>query len=198
MSSSMNPPDPYGSDDQSSGSTPSGDQPTYGSQPHDSTPPAYGSTPPAYGSTPPAYGSTPPPYGSGDQGGYGSQPAYGSTPPPYGSQGGYGGGYAQSPYGQPAYGYPKNSLAVWSLVLGIVAFVLSCGLFTGIPAIIVGHKARAAVAEGQANNPGMATAGIVLGWIATVLSILGVVLLVILLATGAFTEFATNNTNQTF
>ncbi|GAA2727899.1 DUF4190 domain-containing protein [Cellulomonas aerilata] len=194
MSSSMNPPDPYGTGDQS-GSTPSGDAsggstPGYGSQP-------YGSTPPAYGSTPPAYGSTPPAYGSDDQGQFGSQGSYGSQPA-YGTQ--YSGGYgAPSAYGQAGY-YPKNSLAVWSLVLGIVSFVLSCGLFTGIPAIIVGHRARTAVAEGQANNGGMATAGIVLGWIATILSLLGVILVIILIATGAFAEFAANSTstNQTF
>ena len=66
-------------------------------------------------------------------------------------------------YGQPGPGYgaayPKNSLAVWSLVLGIVSFVLGCGLFTGIPAVIVGNNAKKAVARGEANNGGMATAG---------------------------------------
>jgi hypothetical protein len=94
--------------------------------------------------------------------------------------------------------YPKNSLGVWSLVLGIVAFVLSCGLFTGIPAIIVGNKARRAVAEGQANNPGMATAGIILGWIATILSVLGAIVFVILITTGALAEFATTTNDPTF
>jgi hypothetical protein len=191
MSSSMNPPDPYGTGDQS-GSDPSGS-----GRPDGSTPPPYGSTPPPYGSTPPSYGSTPPAYGSQPPA-YGSQPpAYGSQPA-YGSDPGYGGGYG-SPYGQPAYGYPKNSLAVWSLVLGIAAFVLSCGLLTGIPAIIVGHRARAAVAEGQANNPGMATAGIVLGWVATILSVLGIIAFVILIATGTLAEFATTtDTTRTF
>ncbi len=182
MSSSMNPPDPYGTGDQS-GSDPSGS-----GRPDGSTPPPYGSTPPSYGSTPPAYGSTPPAYGS-------TPPPYGSQPPAYGSEQ-YGGGYG-SPYGQP-FGYPKNSLGVWSLVLGIVAFVLSCGLLTGIPAIIVGHRAKAAVAEGQANNPGMATAGIVLGWIATILSVIGFAVLAIAIASGAFAEFATTDRTTTF
>ena len=168
MSSSMNPPDPYGTGDQSS----SGSNPSDGS-----TPPAYGSTPPppsSYGSTPPAYGSTP--------------PAYGTSQPPYA------GDYSQAQYGQAAYGYPKNSLGIWSFVLGLVGILLSCGLFTGIPAIIVGNRAKAAVAQGQANNGGLATAGVVLGWIATVLSVLGIVFFVILIATGAFAEFASTGT----
>jgi hypothetical protein len=181
MSSSMNPPDPYGTDDQS-GSSSGGS-----GQPEGSAPSPYGSTPPTYGSTPPAYGSQPPAYGS--------QPGYGSQPPAYGSDPAYGGGYG-SPYGQPAFAYPKNSLGIWSLVLGLLGLVLSCGLFTGIPAIIVGNRAKTAVAQGQANNPGMATAGIVLGWIATILSVIGIVLFVVLIATGTFTEFATNGTSS--
>ncbi len=110
------------------------------------------------------------PYGPADAQG-GSQAPYG-TPAP--------GGYAQVPpypaaaYGPPPY-YPKNGLAVWSLVLGIAAFALSCGLFTGIPAVIVGSYAKRAVAEGQADNGGMATAGVVLGWVAIGISVLGLV-----------------------
>jgi MFS family permease len=171
MSSSTTPPDPYGTGDErdrSSGSTPPpprGD----GSESHSSPPPPFGSTP-SYGSTS-GYGSTPPAYGDAS--------SYGSTPPSYGG-GDY--GQSQSPYG---YGYPKNSLGVWSLVLGLVGLFV-CGIFAGIPAIIIGHKARGAVADGQANNPGMATAGIVLGWIATILSVLAVVGFILLVATGAF------------
>ena len=176
---SSTPQDPYGTGDErerSSGSTPppppGGDTPSYGSSSSyggSSTdgPPAYGSTPPAYGSTPPAYGGSSSPYG-------GTPPAYGGGD--LGSQPGYG------------YGYPQNNLGVWSLVLGLVGMFV-CGIFAGIPAIIVGHKARRAVAEGQANNPGMATAGIVLGWITTILSLLAIVALTFLFATGAVTDF---------
>ncbi|MFD2794737.1 DUF4190 domain-containing protein [Promicromonospora vindobonensis] len=74
--------------------------------------------------------------------------------------------YAQG--GQPyAYGgapMPKNSLGVWSLVLGILA-VLGCGLITGIAAIITGHKSRKAQQEGLADNGGMGLAGIITGWV---------------------------------
>jgi len=179
---SSTPQDPYGAGDEpdrSSGSTP----PPYGSTPPpsgDDRPPVHGSDQPSYGSTPPAYGSTP---------AYGGSSAYGSTPPAYG---GSDYGTSPSPYG---YAFPKNSLAVWSLVLGLVG-IFVCGLFTGIPAIVVGHKARGAVAEGQANNPGMATAGIVLGWISTILSIIGVLVFVLLIATGAVTEFQNIDTSS--
>jgi len=152
MSSSTNPQDPYGTGDgpqqpdHSSGSTPP-PPPMYGSG---STPPPYGSDPnqPAYGSTPPAYGSQ----------------SYGSTPGAYGAD--YGSGPSQ--YGS---SYPKNSLGVWSLVLSIVGF-LFCGLFTAIPGLIVGYKARRAVAEGQANNGGLALAGIVISWVTIALWVL--------------------------
>jgi hypothetical protein len=184
---STTPQDPYGTGDddrdRSSGSTP----PPYGSPP----------PPPSGDDRPPAYGGD---SSGGDSSGYGSTP-YGSTPPAYGSSsyGGappaYGGsdyGTSQSPYG---YGYPKNSLAVWSLVLGLVG-IFVCGLFTGIPAIVVGHKARGAVAEGQANNGGMATAGIVLGWIATILSIVGVAIVIGLIASGSMTSFENVDPNS--
>ncbi|QHT55659.1 DUF4190 domain-containing protein [Cellulomonas sp. H30R-01] len=120
-----------------------------------------------------AYPSSPA-YPSGEA--YPSSPAYpsGEAYPPaptYGApvQHPVPGGYppAQA-YGYPAYrGYlPKNSYAVWSLVLGILGLV-SCGFFTGIPAIVVGNNAKKAAANGEADNPGMATAGVVLGWIGT-------------------------------
>ena len=84
---------------------------------------------------------------------------------------------------QPAYvsrpSYPRNDLAVWSLVLGALG-VLGCVFFTGIPAILVGGAARRAVAAGEADNDGMATAGVVLGWVSVGLGAL--LLLVLLLA----------------
>lgn len=82
-------------------------------------------------------------------------------------------GYPPSGYPQPGYpqgaarpAMPRNDLAVWSLVLGLLG-VLGCVFFTGIPAVIVGNNARRAVAAGEADNEGMATAGVVLGWVAS-------------------------------
>ncbi|WP_432456624.1 DUF4190 domain-containing protein [Cellulomonas iranensis] len=76
-------------------------------------------------------------------------------------------GYPPPGYG-PARFYPRNDLAVWSLVLGLLS-VLGCLFFTGIPAVVVGGNARRAAAAGEANNDGMATAGVVLGWVGTAL-----------------------------
>ena len=84
---------------------------------------------------------------------------------------------------------PKNSLAVWSLVLAILGMMM-CGLFTGIPAVIIGNNAKRAVASGEANNGGLATAGVVIGWIATGLTLLGIVIIALLISSaGGLTEF---------
>jgi Domain of unknown function (DUF4190) len=84
-------------------------------------------------------------------------------------------GYAQSP--------PKNDLAVWSLVTGILSFVF-CPFLLGIAAIITGIMSRKAADQGLANNRGMGTAGLILGWINVALVLVGVVLFVILLGAG--------------
>lgn len=111
-------------------------------------------------------GSQPPPLPSYPSA---SGPAY---PPP--GAGYPAAGYGQSPYG-PVYGqFPKNNLGVWSLVLGLVGMFV-CGIFTAIPAIVVGANAKRAVAAGEANNEGMATAGIILGWIQVALTLLSLV-----------------------
>ncbi|MCR1983795.1 DUF4190 domain-containing protein [Cellulosimicrobium cellulans] len=153
--------------------------------PHDGTPPQDGSQAPS-GSSVPGGPQHPGPQGP-DQG-YPGQQQPGQPYPgqpqqaypgqqypgqPYPGQQYPAGAYAPPPY------YPKNNLAIWSLVLGIAAFVLSCGFFTGIPAVIVGNAAKRAVAEGQADNDGMATAGIILGWVAIGLSALGLLLLLV-------------------
>ncbi len=116
------------------------------------------------------------------------QPGYQQTgyqqgyPPP---------GYYPPPAFPPAYVYPKNDLAVWSLVLGIAGIVLGCLFLTGVPAVIVGRNAQRAAAEGLANNAGMATAGVVLGWVSIglgVVAFLGVLLPLLLV--GAALPFA--------
>ena len=140
----------------------------YGQQPPSGQPPAYGQQPPAYGQPqPPAYGQ--------------------QQPPTYGAS--YGGGFPQNQGFGPPGGYPDNNLGGWSLGLALAAFFL-CGIFTAIPAIIVGRKGLRAAAAGTANNPGMAMAGVVIGWIVTALSLLGVIFFVILLASGGFDDFS--------
>jgi Domain of unknown function (DUF4190) len=99
------------------------------------------------------------------------QPGY---PQPYGYQ---------QPYGQPGYGpYPPaaagprtNGMAVASMVLGIV-WIYWIG---SILALIFGYVAKSQIEEsgGTQSGGGMATAGIVLGWVGV-----GFLLLFILIA----------------
>jgi hypothetical protein len=70
-------------------------------------------------------------------------------------------------------------VAIWSLILAVLSF--TCGwLFTAIPAVICGHIARAKIRKsgGAPGGKGIATAGLVLGYIALVVGIIGIPLLV--------------------
>lgn len=80
--------------------------------------------------------------------------------------------------------------AVISLALGIVSFVFCLGFLTGIPAMIMGRKATNEIdySKGQVDGRGLATAGFWLGLVATVLSALGVILIVGLFVWGASTS----------
>lgn len=126
-----------------------------------------------YGAGKPEQPTTPsgsPQYPSAPQYGapqYPSAPAGGGYPqaPQYGNAPAYGGGYGGT--------YPKNSLGVWALVLGLVGFFV-CSILTGIPAIIVGNKGRKAAAAGEANNGGMALAGVILGWVTVALFVISI------------------------
>ena len=119
-------------------------------------------TPPA--APPPPAGAPPNPY------------SYPPGPP----AGPYGGAYPPPPmpYGDYYAGAPtvmRNGLGVAALITGILGLFGSCsvvfGVLLGISAIILGFLGRGRVKKGQANNGGMATAGIVLGALAIILSI---------------------------
>ena len=53
--------------------------------------------------------------------------------------------------------------ALWSLILGFLSF--GCGLLTAIPAVILGHLARAQIKRTGERGDGMAIAGLVLGYL---------------------------------
>jgi hypothetical protein len=109
----------------------------------------------------------PQPYATGERPAYG-RPAHGL--PPYAQA-----PYGQAPYGQAPYpgqygppvGYPyappqrTNGMAVASLVLGIL-WLYWIG---SILALVFGYTARNQIRERGEAGAGMATAGIVLGWI---------------------------------
>ena len=67
----------------------------------------------------------------------------------------------------------NSPLAIWSLILGILAMV-SCGPITGIPAIICGHMARTRIKiePDKFTGEGMALAGLIMGYFSIVAFIL--------------------------
>jgi hypothetical protein len=75
-----------------------------------------------------------------------------------------------------------NQRAIWSFVLGLIA-VTGCGV-TGIPALVLGYKARREIREssGAQNGDGLAMAGVVLGWIGSVLTLVALVFVGAMLA----------------
>ena len=168
--------------------------PQPGSGPYQA-PSAYPGAQPYPGGAPGPYpGQQPPPAPYPGQSGYPAQypgqgdASYGGYPAPGQAYGGQ--PYASQPYPGPpypgygAYGqaFPRNDLGIWSLVLAIAGIALGFTLLTGIPAIILGRRARQAVARGEANNDGIAVAGIVIGWIATALGalvVLGILIAIV-------------------
>lgn len=102
-----------------------------------------------------------------------------------------------SGYGQPApvYGAPhgpqKNGLGIASLVLGILAlltgFFLIGGLL-GLIAIVLGIIALGRVKRGEADNRGMALAGIITGALGLLLTILVVAGVAALFNSGGFSN----------
>ena len=111
-----------------------------------------------------AWGQEQAPYG-----GYPSAGGYQAPPPPPGA--GWPG-----PYGQPYGGYPyappqrTNGLAIASMVLGIL-WLYWIG---SILALVFGYMARTQIRQRGEAGAGMATAGIVLGWIGVGVLVLAV------------------------
>lgn len=120
---------------------------------------SYPPPPPGDNQPPPGGGYLPPPPGGGSY-----------PPPPPG-----GGGYAQP---------QSNKKALWSMILGILGLVC-CGVFAGVPALILGNMAKKEIAAsgGAQTGGGMAKAGFILG----IISIAVTVIYIILYATGALT-----------
>jgi hypothetical protein len=84
------------------------------------------------------------------------------------------------------YGPRTNSSAVAALVFGIISWFL-CPFVGGVLAIILGHIARGQIRRSGEGGGGMATAGLVLGYIHVVAIVLIVIFWVVLL--GGLTAF---------
>jgi hypothetical protein len=106
-----------------------------------------------------------------------------APPYPYPYQPGpYPGGYPYPPLPPHPYsGYPppplvrRNGLGITSLVLAIIALIsvwsVAGGIILGIAAVVIGFVAWGRVKRGQANNGGVAIAGIVLGALAVIVGL---------------------------
>ena len=110
--------------------------------------------------------------------GYGTQPGYGQQP-----------GSGAPPYGTPAQGPKKNGFGIAALVLGVLSlvtwFFFIGGLF-GLVAIILGFLGRGRAKRGEADNGGMALAGIITGVIGLLLTGLVVAGIAALFGSGEF------------
>ncbi|MGV0850071.1 DUF4190 domain-containing protein [Mycolicibacterium phlei] len=131
------------------------------------TPPAAPPTPPTPPPPPPGYQAYPPPPPQG-------YPGYPGYPPP--------------PQGYPGYppppAAPKNGLGIASLVVAIVALLSAFGgIVLGVVAVILGFLGWNRAKRGEATNGGVAIAGIALGVLSIIVSIV-----VIWLAVWGFTE----------
>ena len=110
--------------------------------------------------------------------------SYGTPPPP------------PPQYGSPAPGQPgqpagNNSKALWAMILGILGLVC-CGIFTGIPALILGNIAKKEIdaSGGAQTGRGMAQAGFILG----IISIVWTLIAIVLYATGALSFSGSTST----
>lgn len=90
---------------------------------------------------------------------------------------------------QPQARYPTSSLAVVSMVFGILAWVM-LPFIGALVAVICGHLARSEIRRAPADNrmegDGMAIAGLVLGYVQLALSVIVVLFVIAVLVFGVF------------
>ncbi len=89
-------------------------------------------------------------------------------------------GQQSGPYGMPQYGVPTpptapetSGKATASMVCGILSLVCF-GFLTGIPAVILGHISKSEIknSAGRLKGDGMATAGLILGYISIAIGLI--------------------------
>lgn len=146
--------------------------------------------------------NNPPTNDAGQSGNQNEPPQHGAPPPypPYPYQPGqyqpgpyqpgpYPGGYPPPPpHTYPGYSpaatAPRNGLGIAALVVAILAVVSSLsvvgGIVLGIVAVILGFAGRARVKKGEANNGGVALAGIILGFLGIVAGLASIAIVVLL------------------
>jgi hypothetical protein len=83
----------------------------------------------------------------------------------------------------PAQPPPTNGKAVGSMVCGVLT-TMTFG-FTGLPAVILGHSARAEIRRTGESGEGFAMAGLILGWLSVAGWSLFLMLMIVAEASGA-------------
>ena len=78
--------------------------------------------------------------------------------------------------------HKTSGLAIASLICGVTAWTILPIFLNAIAAVITGHLAKKEIREsnGMLTGSGMATAGLILGWIQIILVILAIVTIVVL------------------
>ncbi len=113
-----------------------------------------------------------------------AQQPYDIPPPPMPQNPAYGAAaYPPAPPAGYMYAANYNTANTSKNWMGIVALVLSlltpAFVITFIPGIVFGHLGLSAVKRGEANNRGLALAGVIIGWVFAGLGLLFVVFAVI-------------------
>jgi hypothetical protein len=87
---------------------------------------------------------------------------------------------------------PNDSMAVWSLVLSILG-LFCCGLVLGPIGFFLGQSSLGRIRQsgGALGGAGLANAGRIIGAIDTLLWIVGVVIYIVAIATGAMRSAGT-------
>ena len=117
-------------------------------------------------------------------------PGWGAPPPGAPGWGAPPPGYAPMPYP----GRPTNQLAIAALVCGCAQ--LFFWVFTGIPAVILGHIARRQIRETGENGDGMALTGLILGYVGIGLSVILAVIFILIVVAAVHDNNAINNCGQ--
>jgi hypothetical protein len=86
---------------------------------------------------------------------------------------------------------PTNGYALASLILGLALVYLPCvSPVTSILAVVFGKRGQREIAEsgGRQDGAGLATAGIILGWIGIALTAIGLAVLVVVIIAAAASD----------
>jgi hypothetical protein len=99
------------------------------------------------------------------------------------------GGQWLPPQSQPPPSQASNGKAIAALVLGILGLV-ACPLVCSILALVFGYQGRGEIdrSGGWQSGRGLAVAGIVLGWVGIALTVLIVIVIGVVAASGGFED----------